>query len=519
MDVIMNMNDKLSIEQANPLSGIKHVTNHSSDIKPFCTKVEFKSETGLIVTLPNDDTCLLSTPELEDNMEIKPGDEIDILFHPEGLAMKDNGTFRLYMNVLSKARDGQIFKASVIAATRQGLLISIEGIQCFMPEGQIGLEKRDDLQTFVGDTIDVKLISVKLKEKEGNRFLPIVSHKILEDEKNVIEAQDKLRVLKVGNIIQGTVKSIASYGVFVTLFPSVDGLIHITDLSWERISDPSEILSVGQIISVVILDIKQMDDGKNKISLGLKQLSQRPWERFDKNSKEGDVVSGSICNIIDYGIFIMLPSGVQGLVHRTELSWNTKVTSRDFQKGQIVSAKIINIDWGKEKLLLSIKQMLADPWKNIEDKIAVGDVVEVTINNFKNFRIFVTLANGIEGLIHVSELSWTEKIKKPKDHYTLGDHMNAVITSIDKDKKKIELSHKQILPNPWQEYSVGQHVNAIITEMDKHGIQVILENDNLPAFIPAKFLSKDLTLEENSKLVCLIQEIDENKRRIILAIV
>src|SRR5574344_2737907 len=193
MDVIMNMNDKLSIEQANPLSGIKHVTNHSSDIKPFCTKVEFKSETGLIVTLPNDDTCLLSTPELEDNMEIKPGDEIDILFHPEGLAMKDNGTFRLYMNVLSKARDGQIFKASVIAATRQGLLISIEGIQCFMPEGQIGLEKRDDLQTFVGDTIDVKLISVKLKEKEGNRFLPIVSHKILEDEKNVIEAQDKLR--------------------------------------------------------------------------------------------------------------------------------------------------------------------------------------------------------------------------------------------------------------------------------------------------------------------------------------
>ena len=341
---------------------------------------------------------------------------------------------------------------------------------------------------------------------------------IIEDEKNAIEAQDKLRNIKIGSIIQGTVKNITSYGVFVTLFPTIEGLIHITDLSWKRVSDPSEILSIGQNINVIILDIKQMNDGKTQISLGLKQLTQRPWELLDKNSKKGDVVSGSICNITDYGIFIMLSSGVQGLVHRTELSWNPKITSKDFHKGQIVTAKIINIDWEKEKLLLSIKQMQADPWEDIEGKIAVGDVVRTTISNFTNWGIFVTIVNGIEGLIHLSELSWTEKIKKPQDHYTLGEELKAIIISIDKNKKKIELSHKQIQPNPWQKYSVGQHVNAIILEIEKHGIQLKLEDDNLPAIIPARLVYRDYNFEENSKLECIIQEIDENKRRIILAI-
>lgn len=313
-------------------------------------------------------------------------------------------------------------------------------------------------------------------------------------------------------------KNITSYGAFVTLFPTIEGLIHITDLSWKRVSDPSEILSIGQNINVIIFDIKQMNDGKTQISLGLKQLTQRPWELLDKNSKKGDVVSGSICNITDYGIFIMLSSGVQGLVHRTELSWNPKITSKDFHKGQIVTAKIINIDWEKEKLLLSIKQMQADPWEDIEGKIAVGDVVRTTISNFTNWGIFVTIVNGIEGLIHLSELSWTEKIKKPQDHYTLGEELKAIIISIDKNKKKIELSHKQIQPNPWQKYSVGQHVNAIILEIEKHGIQLKLEDDNLPAIIPARLVYRDYNFEENSKLECIIQEIDENKRRIILAI-
>lgn len=515
----MCMIEKRSIEQANPFLGIGQVTNTTDDILSFKSKVVFRSGDGAIVELKSDDTSLLYTSESEDHGEFRIGDEIDILYEENGIAVKDNGKLELYKKVLTKAKDDQVFNAEVVSSTEQGLLMSIDGLQCFMPEGQIGIEKMDDFQSLVGSTIEVKLISVKLKEMEGNRFLPIVSHKVFEDEKNVIEAQDKLQGINIGSIIQGTVKSIASYGVFVTLFPSVDGLIHIKDLSWERVSDPSEILSVGQNVNVVILDIKQTKDGKTRISLGLKQLSIKPWERFDKNTKEGDVVSGSVCSIKDYGIFIMLPSGVQGLVHKTELSWNYKVTSKDFQKGQFVTAKIINIDWEKEKLLLSIKQMLADPWENIEDKISVGDIVETTISNFTNFGIFVTIVDGIEGLIHVSELSWTEKIKKPKDHYILGDHLNAVIISIDKNKKMIELSHKQILPNPWLKYTVGQHVNAIILGVEKDGAQAKLEDDNLPAFIPAKFFSKDYVLEESCKMKCLIQEIDENKKRITLEIV
>lgn len=511
------MIDKLSIEQANPFLDSTNVVQSIFDVQHFHSKVEYKSEKGTIVVLPNNDTGLLPVCGSGDNNEFEIGYDIDIIYEVNGQVIKDNSRLKVYQNVLTKAKEGQILKAIVTAPTEQGLLVTVEGLECFMPKGQIGFEKNEDLHTYVGQTMEVKLISVKLKEMEGNRFLPIVSHKILEDDNNVIKAQEKLRDIEVGSIVRGTVKSVVSYGVFVSLFPSIDGLIHITDLSWERVSDPSSILSVGQNVTVVVLDIKRTNDGKIKISLGLKQLSQRPWERFDKNFKEGDVVSGSICNITDYGIFIKLSSGVQGLVHRSELSWDSKVTYRDFTKGQNVSAKIINIDWDNEKLALSIKQLVADPWANIEEKISIGDVIETTIVKFTGSGVFVALTDGIEGLIHVSELSWTKKIKKPEDYYSLGEHLNAVIISIDKDKRKIELSHKQILPNPWKYYAVGQQVNVIVTEMEEQGIKVKLEKDNLPAYIPAKFVPNDLVLEENCKLVCNIQEIDENKRRIILA--
>lgn len=513
------MEIKQSIEQANPFLGIEHATAKISDITPFNSKIEFKLENGVIVTLPNEEICLLSETNTEDLQGLEIGSSINIICDLEGNAYKNDEKFKLYKAIIAKANEGHIFTANIVNATKQGLIVVIDELQCFLPEGQIGVEKRGNLETFVGNNIDVKLISVKLKEKEGNRFLPIVSHKILEDEKYAIEIQDKLQDIQVGSVIQGTVKNIASYGVFVTLFPTVEGLVHITDLSWERVSDPSEIVSIGQNINVLILDIKQTNDGKKRISLGVKQLSQKPWELFDKNSKEGDIVSGSICNIVDYGLFIMLPSGVQGLVHRTELSWNSKITSKHFEKGQVVSAKIINIDWEKEKLLLSIKQMQEDPWENIEDKISVGDIVDTIIDDITSFGLFVSIYDGIGGLIHKSDFSWTEIIKKPRDYYTIGEHIKAKIISIDKDKKKIELSHRQILPNPWQKHIVGQHINAIIREIDKSGINVMLEEDNLPAFIPARLISKDSAFEINNKLECLIQEIDENKRRIILAIV
>lgn len=508
--MIMN---KKSVESACPFVDGEHVTNTISDIVALRTKVVFRSDNGLIVSLPNDDTSHLQGASSDEIINMSPNDVIDIYYDPEGNAYKDNGKYEVYKDILSKASNGHVFNAIVTDFTKQGLLVSVEGLQCFLPEGQIGVENHADFRNFVNQIIEVKLISVKLKEKEGNRFLPIVSHKILTEQQNL----KKLNTLSIGSIVTGTVKSIENYGVFVTLLPSIDGLIHITDLSWERISNPSEIVYVGQSIPVKILDMKP-NKGKTNISLGFKQLTQKPWERFDRNTKEGDIITGTVCNIMDYGIFVKLPCGVQGFVHKSELAWNTQISSKDFYRGQQLTTKIIKIDWEQEKLLLSLKQMTSDPWSSIDEKIAVGNIVDVIIKNFTNFGIFVKIVDGIEGLIHVSELSWIEKIKKPKDIYNVDDRLKAIILSIDKDKRKIELSLKQVSPNPWLIYQTGQQVYATVDNIVKNGIQVKIEGTNLPAFIPSNFSPHDLPIQENSKLICEIKEIDVNKKRIILAI-
>lgn len=505
--------NKKSIESLNPFVDIEHVTNTISDIVALKTKVVFKSDNGLIVSLPDDDTSLLQGAKSDEIINISPNDVINIYYDAEGNSYKDNGKYEVYKNILSKASNGHVFNAIVTDLTKQGLLVSVEGLQCFLPEGQIGVENHADLRSFLSQTIEVKLISIKLKEKEGNRFLPIVSHKILTEEQNL----EKINTLSIGSIVDGIVKSIENYGVFVTLLPSIDGLIHITDLSWEIISNPSEIVSVGQSITVKILDIKEKK-GKTNISLGLKQLTQKPWDRFDRNTKEGDIVTGPVCNIMDFGIFVKLTCGVQGFIHKSELAWDSQISTKVFSRGQQLTAKIIKIDREQEKLLLSLKQMTSDPWSSIDEKIAVGNIVDVTIKNFTNFGIFVKIVDGIEGLIHVSELSWIEKIKKPKDIYNVDDRLKAIILSIDKDKRKIELSLKQVSPNPWLIYQTGQQVYATVDNIAKNGIQVKIEGTNLPAYIPSNFSPHDLPIQESSKLICEIKEIDVNKKRIILAI-
>ncbi len=505
--------NKKSIESLNPFVDLEHITNTISDIVALKTKVVFKSDNGLIVSLPNNDTSLLQGAKSDEIINKSPNDVIDIYYDAEGNSYKDNGKYEVYNNILSKASNGHVFNAIVTDITKQGLLVSVEGLQCFLPEGQIGVENHADLRSFLSQTIEVKLISIKLKEKEGNRFLPIVSHKILTEEQNL----EKINTLSIGSIVDGIVKSIENYGVFVTLLPSIDGLIHITDLSWEIISNPSEIVSVGQSITVKILDMKKKK-GKTNISLGLKQLTQKPWERFDRNTKEGDIVTVPVCNIMDFGIFVKLPCGVQGFIHKSELAWDSQISTKDFSRGQQLTAKIIKIDWEQEKLLLSLKQMTSDSWSSIDEKIAVGNIVDVTIKNFTNFGIFVKIVDGIEGLIHVSELSWIKKNKKPKDIYNVDDRLKAIILSIDKDKRKIELSLKQVSPNPWLIYQTGQQVYATVDNIAKNGIHVKIEGTNLPAFIPSNFSPHDLPIQESSKLICEIKEIDVNKKSIILAI-
>ena len=466
----MTTNDKISIELSNPFAESGVVTCSIEDIRKIDTTVEFKSDNGIIVALPDGDSSLLTGLNEDDISIYNLGDSISVYADTEGNICKANDKYEIYKSVLSKANKGCVFSGKVIDSTKQGLLVDVDGLQAFMPKGQIGLDVNENFQSYIGRCIDVKLISVKLKEKEGNRFLPVVSHKALVDEKNIELSQEKLDELKVGDTVSGIVKKIENYGVFVSIFPSVDGLIHITDLSWKRVSNPADIVTIGEHIDVVVLEKKQMKDGKFRISLGLKQLSQKPWDSFDKKSKAGDLVTGTICNITDYGVFIMLPCGVQGLVHKTELSWDAETTSKSFQKGNSITSKIINIDWEKEKLLLSIKQTQQDPWMNMIDKYAVGDIVDTSVINIKNFGLFVKVDQGIEGLIHVSELSWTDKIQKPQLIYNVGDRIRAIIIKIDKDKRIFELSHKRLQMDPLGNHQIGEHVTAIVVDTVKKWI-------------------------------------------------
>ena len=495
------MTEKISIEQANPFLEIRRIINTTDDIVPLESKVEHDSYIS-IPELLNDNTTLSDYPSDTEDWE-----------------EKGNEKLALYLNLLTKAKEGKVFKALVESETGVGLLVSVEGLQCFMPEGQIGLEYIEDLQALVGNIIDVKLISIKIKEGETNRFLPIVSHKAIEDEKISRSVQEKLQEIKIGDIIQGTVKNITDYGVFVTLFPLIDGLIYKLDLSWNRLLEPYEIVSIGQAITVVVLDIKQGDDDANpKICLGRKQLFPSPWEGFDKNSKEGDIVSGLVYNITKQGLFITLPSGVDGFIPQSELSWFRSTNPKNFRKGQTITAKIIQIDWENESLHLSIRQMLANPWDDIETKVAVGDVIEVTITGFTNFGIFASVGKDIEGLIHRNELSWTSMIEKPKYYYTKGQRLLAKIISFDKEKRRIELSHKQTVPNPFKDFSIGQRVDASITSIGPIHTCVRL-GDAIIESIRTNLIPSASMLNKGDKLECFVKEINENNRRIVLSVI
>lgn len=506
---------KNNIEQANPFVGCGNITYSVNDIKRIHSTFECKMENGIIVSLSDQDTAILNCFPTDEPPLYKEGGTVNIIFDKDQNVYFDNAKDKILFDFFSKAKIGNTFTGIIIGVANQGLLVDICNIHCFMPKNQIGYEK-ENFQSYIGDSLEVKLISIKIKEKEGNRFLPIVSHKVLLDE--AITKRNSSKELQIGSIFHGTVKNISSYGVFVTILPGLDGLIHITDLSWERVFNPEDFVVIGQTLDVVILDIKNTKEGKPRISLGLKQLTQKPWTKFNKNTIVGDTVSGTICNIKDYGIFIMLECGVQGLVHKTELSWDVQIKPHDYQIGQVVHAKIINIEWEKEKLLLSIKQTQHDPWMNMIDKYAVGDIVDTSVIKIKNFGLFVKVDQGIEGLIHVSELSWTDKIQKPQLIYNVGDRIRAIIINIDKDKRIFELSHKRLQMDPLGNHQIGEHVTAIVVDTVKKGIHLKLENDDSPAFIPAHSISSGESFATGTILNCVIKEINNDKRKIIVAI-
>lgn len=515
----MSMKHKPTIEQVNPFDRCDSVTASLSTLQFTKAKVEYKSERELFVALPDNAISLVANITSDDIKRINIGDSVAIYQDSDMSTYKDNGQCHLYLDMLSKAKAGHIFKGKVIQATPKGLLLTIGGLQSFMPMSHIGTGEARDLQKYVGQDMEVKVIRIKLKEQENNRFLPIVSHKVVEAEHSIV-GPNKIKTLKVGDVISGVVKSITHYGVFVTLFPSIDGLIHITDLSWKIISDPTEIVSVGQEISVAVLDIRQEEhSGKYLISLGLKQLSPSPWELMDSTIQVGEIVSGTICGINNYGLLLILECGVRGFIRKAELSWDSQVSPQDYLQGQAISAKIIHLDREHKELLLSIKRMSPDPWVAAVEKIyAVGDILDVIIEDCKKKKVYVKTSDGYSGFIPQSELSWIKRIKRPKEHFEVGEYLTVVVLRIDQENRQIEFSRKRIIPNPWEKYSVNQSVKATIVSIDKTGIYAKLVDDSLPAFIPSNTLLDEPSYEVNNQLNCKIQEIDEPGMKMVLSI-
>jgi len=413
--------------------------------------------------------------EVRYNPNLKVGDKLDVY-----VDVQEDGTGQLVLSH-KKARllkawnkineiyeKGEIVQGEVVSRTKGGLIVDVFGIECFMPGSQIDVKPIRDYDQFVGKIMDVKVVKVNHEYKNV-----VVSHKaIIEDE---LEAQkaEIIAKLEKGQILEGTVKNITSYGVFVDL-GGVDGLIHITDLSWGRVTNPEDIVKLDQKINVVILDF---DESKKRISLGLKQLIPHPWDSLDPNLKVGDKVRGKVVMLADYGAFIEITPGVEGLIHVTEMSWSQHLRSaQEFLKlGDEVEAIILTLDREERKMSLSIKRLMPDPWVNIHEKYPIGSRHKAIVRNYTNFGVFVELEEGVHGLIHVSDLSWTKKIKHPAEFVKIGDEIEVVILEIDVENRRLSLGHKQLEENPWDffetVFTIGSvHKGVVVEKNDKNAL-------------------------------------------------
>lgn len=500
--------NKQNIEESNPFANISSTILSVDDITRTHVAVEHVQDQGLIVSLSGDDTILINDPDGLYSI----GDSVDILNVQDTNAILDENKYEKYKSLIEKVNQGYIFTAHVTKAADKGLLVLLDELEAFLPKEQIGYDFCRDLSSYVDQEIEVKVISIKLKTKEGNRFLIIASHKVIIDEENRARGENNLCV---GMKVSGKVKSITKYGVFVNISPSVDGLIYLSDLSWNKVKDPSDIVSIGETIEVEILKIEELPNSKKKISLGLKQLSEHPWERLDPNLKEGDIVEGTVSNITDYGLFLKLPCGVDGLVHWTEISWQ-KSSSWDYSVGEKASARILSIDWEKRKLLLSIKQSEADPWTNVEHLFAPGSIVHGTISCIKKKSgLFIKIQKGIDGFIPYSEIFWIGEVKKLNELFQVGEEIDSVVTDIDNEKRKIILSIRKQLPNPAEMLSVGQNISASIVDIKNSGIIVHLDDINQNGFIPKNKISQEFNAIIGDHITCKVEEIYTESRTII----
>lgn len=465
---------------------------------------------------------IIPASEFRYNPDLKVGDKVEVYVESQEdkngqleLSHKKARLQKSWDNI-NKAMEGdEIIQGYIKSRTKGGMIVDVFGIEAFLPGSQIDVHPIRDYDIFVGKTMEFKV--VKINQEFRN---VVVSHKALIEAELEAQRKEIISHLEKGQILEGTVKNITTYGVFVDL-GGVDGLIHITDLSWGRVSDPHEVVELDQKINVVILDF---DQEKKRIALGLKQLTPHPWDSLDQNLKVGDHVKGKVVVMADYGAFVEIQPGVEGLIHVSEMSWSQHLRSaQDFLKvGDEVEAVILTLDHDERKMSLGLKQLKEDPWEDIEVKYPVGSKHTAKVRNFTNFGIFVELEEGVDGLIHISDLSWTKKIKHPSEFTKVGETIDVVVLEIDKENRRLSLGHKQLEQNPWDTYETiykpgTVHIGKITESMDKGA--VITLNEGGEGFATPKHLVKEdgTQAQLGEELPFMVIEFVKDSKRIILS--
>jgi len=452
------------------------------------------TDRDVIVDINAKSEGVISLNEFRYNPALKVGDKVEVLIDIREdktgqlvLSHRKARTIKSWDRVISANETGEIVNGFVKCRTKGGMIVDVFGIEAFLPGSQIDVKPIRDYDVYVNKMMEFKVVKINHEFKNV-----VVSHKALIEADIEVQKKEIIGKLQKGQVLEGVVKNITSYGVFIDL-GGVDGLIHITDLSWSRINHPSEVLELDQVLNVVILDF---DDEKTRIQLGLKQLNAHPWDALNADLKIGDKVKGKVVVIADYGAFIEVAEGVEGLIHVSEMSWSTHLRSaQDFVKvGDIVEAQILTLDRDDRKMSLGIKQLSQDPWTDITAKYPVGSKHTGIVRNFTNFGIFVELEEGIDGLIYISDLSWTKKIKHPSEFVNVGEKLDIVVLELDVEGRKLSLGHKQTTANPWDQYedsfAVGTIHTGEISEIVDKGATVEF-GDDIVAFIPTRHLEKE----------------------------
>lgn len=480
------------------------------------------SKREVVVDIGYKSDGIVSLNEFRYNPELKIGDKVDIyiesLEDKKGqmiLSHKKARATKSWERVNEALENDEIIKGYIKCRTKGGMIVDVFGIEAFLPGSQIDVKPIRDYDVFVNKTMEFKVVKINHEYKNV-----VVSHKALIEAELEQQKKEIIARLEKGQVLEGTVKNITSYGVFMDL-GGVDGLIHITDLSWGRISHPNEIVELDQKLNVVILDF---DDDKKRIALGLKQLTPHPWDKLDENLKVGDKVDGKVVVLADYGAFVEIAPGVEGLIHVSEMSWSQHLRSaQDFLKvNQEVEAVILTLDREERKMSLGMKQLKEDPWGKIEELYGVGTSHKAIVRNFTNFGVFVEITEGVDGLIHISDLSWTKKIKHPSEFTSVGEEIEVVVLDIDLENRRLSLGHKQLEENPWEVFETifttdSIHEGTVIDLMDK-GAVIALPYGVEGFATPRHLVKEDGTqAKQDEKLEFKVIEFNKSAKRIIVS--